>query len=79
MSFARSESSILMAYILAVSLVSTMSRSRNASEKRRKNTKKLVIEMSDRVIGRVGVRGRTSDLTQSNNEKYFSLRPALRV
>ena len=62
-----------MAYILAVSLVSTMSRSRNASEKRRKNTKKLVIEMSDRVIGIVGVSGLTSALTQSNNEKYLSL------
>lgn len=35
--------------------------------------------MSDRVIGIVGVSGRTSDLTQSNNEKYFSLRPTLRV
>ena len=68
----RSESRILMAYILAVSRVSTISRSRNASEKRRKKTKKLVIEMSDNVIGIVGINGRTSALTQSNSEKCLS-------
>lgn len=68
-----------MAYILAVSRVSTMSRSRNASEKRRKKTKKLVIETSDRVIGIVGVSGRTRALTQSNSEKYLSLNLILRL
>ena len=66
--FARSESSMLIAYTLAESRVSQRSLSLNEREKIPKITKNIVIPTSDIVIGIVGIRGRESDLIPSNKK-----------
>ena len=66
--FARSESSILIAYTFAESRASQRSLSLNEREKIPKITKNMVIPTSDMVIGMVGIRGRESDLIPSNKK-----------
>ena len=70
--FSRSDSRILSANILAFLATSSVSSERNASEKRINTTKNVVTDISESVIGIVGVIGLTSVRNASKNRNFFS-------